>query len=113
MMAEDIAPSRLEKAKRLASEIINNLTSDRVGIIAYAASAIPVLPITTDYSTARMFLQSLNSDMLSSGTAVNQTINPIDFYDDDNQTNRVYVFFLGEDHEFQIKMYHKSLKIEG
>ena len=58
-MVEDIAPSRLEKAKRLASEIINNLASDRVGIIAYAASAILVLPITTDYSTARMFLQKL------------------------------------------------------
>lgn len=103
MLAEDIAPSRLEKAKRLASEIINNLGSDRVGIIAYAATAIPVLPITTDYSTARMFLQSLNSDMLSSqGTAVNQAINlSKDFFDDENQTNRVLCLLSdGEDHEF-------------
>ena len=103
MLAEDIAPSRLEKAKRLASEIINNLGSDRVGIIAYAATAIPVLPITSDYSTARMFLQSLNSDMLSSqGTAVNQAINlSKDFFDDENQTNRVLCLLSdGEDHEF-------------
>ena len=103
MLAEDIAPSRLEKAKRLASEIINNLESDRVGIIAYAATAIPVLPITSDYSTARMFLQSLNSDMLSSqGTAVNQAINlSEDFFDDENQTNRVLCLLSdGEDHEF-------------
>ena len=103
MLAEDIAPSRLEKAKRLASEIINNLGSDRVGIIAYAATAIPVLPITSDYSTARMFLQSLNSDMLSSqGTAVNQAINlSEDFFDDENQTNRVLCLLSdGEDHEF-------------
>ncbi len=103
MLAEDIAPSRLEKAKRLASQIINNLGSDRVGIIAYAATAIPVLPITSDYSTARMFLQSLNSDMLSSqGTAVNQAINlSKDFFDDENQTNRVLCLLSdGEDHEF-------------
>ena len=46
MLAEDIAPNRLEKAKRLASELINQLVSDRVGIIAYASSAIPHLPIT-------------------------------------------------------------------
>ena len=103
MLAEDIAPSRLEKAKRLASEIINNLGSDRVGIIAYAATAIPVLPITSDYSTARMFLQSLNSDMLSSqGTAVNQAINlSEEFFDDENQTYRVLCLLSdGEDHEF-------------
>ena len=41
MLAEDIAPNRLEKAKRLAGELINQLVSDRVGIIAYASSAIP------------------------------------------------------------------------
>ena len=116
MMAEDIAPSRLEKAKRLASEIINNLASDRVGIIAYAASAIPVLPITTDYSTARMFLQSLNSDMLSSqGTAVNQAINlSKDFYDDDNQTNRVLCILSdGEDHEFSDQDVSQVIKDRG
>tara|TARA_B100000925_G_C22010408_1_gene476055 strand:+ start:5330 stop:6370 length:1041 start_codon:yes stop_codon:yes gene_type:complete len=116
MLAEDIAPSRLEKAKRLASEIINNLASDRVGIIAYAASAIPVLPITTDYSTARMFLQSLSSDMLSSqGTAVNQAINlSKDFYDDDNQTNRVLCILSdGEDHEFSDQDVSQVIKDRG
>ena len=59
MLAEDIAPNRLEKSKRLASAIINQLASDRIGIIAYAAQAIPQLPITTDYGAAKMFLQAL------------------------------------------------------
>ena len=116
MLAEDIAPSRLEKAKRLASEIINNLGSDRVGIIAYAATAIPVLPITTDYSTARMFLQSLNSDMLSSqGTAVNQAINlSKDFFDDENQTNRVLCLLSdGEDHEFSDQDFSEIAEEKG
>ena len=116
MLAEDIAPSRLEKAKRLASEIINNLGSDRVGIIAYAATAIPVLPITSDYSTARMFLQSLNSDMLSSqGTAVNQAINlSEDFFDDENQTNRVLCLLSdGEDHEFSDQDFSEIAEEKG
>ena len=65
MLAEDIAPNRLEKSKRLVSAILNQLTSDRVGIIAYAAQAIPQLPITTDYSAAKMFLQALNTETVS------------------------------------------------
>ncbi len=104
MLAEDIAPNRLEKAKRLVSQTINELNSDRVGIIAYAASALPILPITTDYSTARMFLQSLNSDMLSSqGTAIIEAVKLAkDYYDDENQTNRVLCILSdGEDHEFE------------
>ena len=64
MLAEDIAPNRLEKSKRLVSAIINQLTSDRIGIIAYAARAIPQLPITTDYGAAKMFLQALNTCLL-------------------------------------------------
>lgn len=104
MLAEDIAPNRLDKAKRIVSQTINELNSDRVGIIAYAASALPILPITTDYSTARMFLQSLNSDMLSSqGTAIIEAVKLAkDYYDDENQTNRVLCILSdGEDHEFK------------
>lgn len=101
MLAEDIAPNRLEKAKRLVSEIINELASDRVGIIAYAGQAYPQLPITTDYGAAKMFLQSMNTDMLSSqGTAINQAIElAATYYDDEEQTNRVlFVISDGEDH---------------
>ncbi|NND15024.1 MAG: VWA domain-containing protein [Eudoraea sp.] len=101
MLAEDIAPNRLEKAKRLVSEIINQLTSDRVGIIAYAGQAYPQLPITTDYGAAKMFLQGLNTDMLSSqGTAINEAIELAStYFDDDEQTNRIlFIISDGEDH---------------
>ncbi|MEB8346095.1 VWA domain-containing protein [Flavobacteriaceae bacterium KMM 6898] len=101
MLAEDIAPNRLEKAKRLVSEIINQLASDRIGIIAYAGQAFPQLPITTDYGAAKMFLQSMNTDMLSSqGTAINEAINlATTYYDDEQQTNRVlFIISDGEDH---------------
>ena len=101
MLAEDIAPNRLEKAKRLVSEIINQLASDRIGIIAYAGQAFPQLPITTDYGAAKMFLQSMNTDMLSSqGTALNEAIELAStYYDDEEQTNRVlFIVSDGEDH---------------
>ena len=101
MLAEDIKPNRLEKSQQLVSRIIDKLGSDRVGIIAYAGKAFPQLPITTDYSAAKMFLQNLNTDMLSSqGTAINEAINLAKtYYDDDQQTNRVLVILSdGEDH---------------
>ncbi|WKX77793.1 VWA domain-containing protein [Zobellia laminariae] len=101
MLAEDIAPNRLEKAKRLVSEIINQLASDRIGIIAYAGQAFPQLPITTDYGAAKMFLQSMNTDMLTSqGTAINEAINlATTYYNDEEQTNRVlFIISDGEDH---------------
>jgi len=101
MLAEDIAPNRIEKAKRLVSEIINQLASDRIGIIAYAGQAFPQLPITTDYGAAKMFLQGMNTDMLSSqGTAIDQAIElATTFFDDEEQTNRVlFIISDGEDH---------------
>lgn len=101
MLAEDIAPNRLEKAKRLVSEIINQLASDRIGIIAYAGQAYPQLPITTDYGAAKMFLQNMNTDMLTSqGTAINAAIElATTYYDDEDQTNRVlFIVSDGEDH---------------
>ena len=101
MLAEDIAPNRLEKAKRLAGELINQLVSDRVGIIAYASSAIPHLPITTDYAAARLFLSSLDTNMISSqGTAISAAMRLAEtYFDDENQTNRVVCIISdGEDH---------------
>jgi Ca-activated chloride channel family protein len=104
MLAEDIAPNRLEKAKRIVSELINTLNNDRVGIMAYAASALPILPITDDYSTAKTFLQSLNTEMLSSqGTAIVESINLAQkFFDSEDQTNKVLCILSdGEDHEIE------------
>ncbi len=101
MLAEDVAPNRIEKAKRLVSEIINNLVGDRIGIIAYANQAIPQLPITTDYNAGKIFLRSLNTDMLSSqGTALNSALDlSSTYFNDNDQTNRVvFIFSDGEDH---------------
>jgi Ca-activated chloride channel family protein len=102
MLAEDIAPNRLEKSKQIISKIIDKLGSDRVGIIIYAGNAYPLLPITTDQAAAKMFLQNADPDMVSSqGTAINEALKLAkSFYDDDEQTNRfLFIVSDGEDHE--------------
>ncbi|PQV45250.1 Ca-activated chloride channel family protein [Jejuia pallidilutea] len=116
MLAEDIAPNRLEKAKQLVTQIINNLASDRVGIIAYAGKAFPQLPITTDYASAKMFLNNMNTDMLSSqGTAINEAIKlSKTYFDNDEQTNRVLIIISdGEDHSETAIDLAEEAKAEG
>ncbi|WPR72389.1 VWA domain-containing protein [Flavobacterium sp. NG2] len=101
MLAEDIAPSRLEKSKQLVSQIINQLGNDRIGIVAYAGSAFPVLPITTDYSVAKMFLQSMSPDMVSSkGTSLEEAIQlSATYFDDKSKTSKLLILISdGEDH---------------
>lgn len=101
MLCEDVAPSRMEKSKQVVSQIINQLAGDRIGIVAYAGSAFPVLPITTDYSVAKMFLQSMNTTMVSSqGTSLDEAIKlSSTYFDDDKQTNKLLILISdGEDH---------------
>ncbi len=116
MLAEDIAPNRLEKAKQIISKIIDKLGSDRVGIIIYAGNAYPLLPITTDHSAAKMFLQNASPDMVSSqGTAINEALKLAKtFFDDDTQTNRfLFIISDGEDHEKNADNIAKEILNEG
>ncbi|WP_432412154.1 vWA domain-containing protein [Rasiella sp. SM2506] len=102
MLAEDIAPSRIEKSKQLVTQILNSLGGDRIGIIGYAGSAFPQVPITTDFSSAKLFLNNMNTDMVSSqGTAINEAIQMAKtYYNDEEQANRVlFIISDGEDHE--------------
>ena len=101
MLAEDIVPNRLEKSKQLVNQIINTLNGDRIGIVAYAGKAFPQLPITTDYSSGKMFLQSMNTDMISSqGTAIDEAIQlATTYYDDESKIERILIIISdGEDH---------------
>ncbi len=101
MLAEDVAPSRLEKSKQIVSQIINQLGNDRIGIVAYAGSAFPVLPITTDYGVAKMFLQSMNTDIVSSqGTSLDEAIRlSATYFDEKSKTSKLLIMISdGEDH---------------
>ena len=101
MLAEDIAPNRLEKSKQIVSQIINNLGSDRIGIIAYSGSAFPILPITTDYNVAKMYLQSMNQGMISSqGSSLVEaiTLSKTYFEGSPNTSKLMIMVSDGEDH---------------
>lgn len=100
MLCEDVAPSRLDKSKQIVSQIINQLGSDRIGVVAYAGNAFPVLPITTDYSVAKMYLQSMNTDMVSSvGTSFDEAIRISSTFFDDKKTSKLLIMISdGEDH---------------
>ena len=102
MLAEDVAPNRLTRSKRIISEIINSLSTDRVGIVAYAAQAIPQVPLTTDFASVKNFLQVIDTDMLSSqGTSIDSALNlSVNFFDQNSDTNRILILISdGEDHD--------------
>ncbi len=103
MLAEDILPNRLEKSKRIVSELLNELVSDRIGIVVYAGNAYPQLPLTTDYSSAKLFLKGVDSDLVPrQGTDLGSAIDlSLEYFK--NVTGKknqcILVFSDGEDHE--------------
>ncbi len=116
MLAEDVAPSRLEKAKLIINNIIDKLGSDRVGIIIYAGNAYPLLPITSDHAAAKMFLANAHPDMVSSqGTAIGEAIKLAQtYYDNDEQTNRfLFVVSDGEDHTENTELFTEKAQEEA
>lgn len=101
MLTEDVIPNRLDKAKQIVFQLINHLKSDRVGIVVYAGSAAPLLPMTSDYGMVKMILSNIDTNMLSSqGTGIAQAIEVGVSYFDNNQSNKVLVLLSdGEDHQ--------------
>ena len=102
MLAEDVAPSRLDKAKLLISKTLGILGGDRVGIVAYAGSAYPALPITTDYVAAKMALNAANPNAVpSQGTNLAAALEySFAYFNPASPAGRfVVVFTDGEDHE--------------
>lgn len=116
MLAEDIAPNRLEKAKQIISQNINNFMGDRVGIIGYAGSAFPQIPITTDYASAKTFLRAMNTEMVSSqGSATSDAIELAKgYYNDANVLSRVLIVIGdGEDHGSEFQAAAETAAAEG
>jgi Ca-activated chloride channel family protein len=75
MLAEDVTPSRLEKSKKLISRLVDTFNNDKVGMIVFAGEAFTQLPITSDYVSAKMFLESINPNLISTqGTDIGAAI---------------------------------------
>jgi Ca-activated chloride channel family protein len=102
MRAEDLTPNRLEKAKLSVAKLIDKLNGDRIGIIVFAGEAYVQLPITTDYAAAKLFLESINTDMVSSqGTAIGKAIDMAveSFGKDEGKGKAIFIITDGENHE--------------
>lgn len=102
MLAEDLPPNRLENARRAIEQLIENLHNDRIGIIVFAGEAYVQLPLTTDYSAAKLFLSSINTNMVpTQGTAIGAAINlGLKSFDFRSATGKSLIIMTdGENHE--------------
>jgi Ca-activated chloride channel family protein len=102
MLSQDMAPNRLENAKRAIAQLIDNLHNDRIGIVVFAGEAYVQLPVTTDYSAAKLFLNTINTDMVpTQGTAIGAAIDMgLKSFDFKNGTGKAMILITdGENHE--------------
>jgi Ca-activated chloride channel family protein len=102
MLCEDIRPSRLERAKQAMSRLIDKLQNDRIGIVVFAGEAYVQLPITTDYSAAKLFLPSIEPDMIpTQGTAIGAAIDlSVKSFSENKKRNKALIIITdGENHE--------------
>ncbi|MGE0076490.1 MAG: VWA domain-containing protein [Bacteroidales bacterium] len=102
MLAEDIQPNRIERAKQSISQLVDRLTNDRIGLIVFSGDAYVQLPITNDYASAKMFLSSINPGMVpKQGTAIGSAINlAASSFNPESKTSKVIVIISdGENHE--------------
>lgn len=102
MLAEDLKPNRLTQAKRSIAKLISKLEGDRIGMIIFAGSAYVQLPITTDYSAAKLFLETVNTDIIpTQGTAIGDAISlGIESFGKEEGAGRsIIVITDGENHE--------------
>jgi Ca-activated chloride channel family protein len=116
MMAEDIKPNRLLKAKHELSGFIDRLKGDRIGIIAFAGDAFTQCPLTTDYSAAKMFTDLLDTSLIPiQGTAIAEAINrSLKSFPLESKAQKVLVIITdGEDHEAEVDKAVASAKEAG
>ena len=102
MLAEDYSPNRLERAKLAISRIVDKLRDDRIGLILFAGDSFVQLPITTDYVSAKMFLNSITTDSVPvQGTAIGDAINTAmrSFSVQSEKSRAIIVITDGENHE--------------
>ena len=102
MLAQDLSPNRLDRAKMAIENMINKLQGDRLGIIIFAGEAYVQLPITTDYSTAKLFLESINTKIVpTQGTNIADAINKAveSFGKDEGKNKAIVVITDGENNE--------------
>jgi len=102
MKAEDLSPNRLERAKQAIAKLLDKLEGDRIGIVVFAGEAYIQLPITTDYGAAKLFLETIDTDVIpTQGTAIGAAIRMSmeSFGQDQGKNKAIIVITDGENHE--------------
>ena len=102
MLAEDLQPNRLERAKQAISTMVDRLKNDKIGIVVFAGDAYIQLPLTVDHSAAKLFLRSINTEMIATqGTAIGKAINlaTASFSADTKSSKNIVIISDGEGHE--------------
>jgi Ca-activated chloride channel homolog len=102
MLAEDIQPNRLTRAKQAISRLVDNLDNDKIGLIVFAGDAYIQIPVTTDYISAKMFLSTINPNMVpKQGTAIGAAINLgiRSFSPGEGKSKAMIIITDGENHE--------------
>ena len=116
MLAEDVQPSRLEKAKRLVAQLVDRMQNDKVGMIVFAGDAFTQLPITSDYISAKMFLESIEPSLITKqGTAIAAAINLASrsFTPQEGVGRAIIVITDGENHEGGVSEAIKNVTDKG
>lgn len=116
MLAQDVAPSRLEKSKLLVENLVDHFHNDKIGLVVFAGDAFVQLPITSDYVSAKMFLQNTDPSLIAmQGTDLAQAINLSmnSFTQDKNVGKAIIVITDGEDHQGGALEAAKAAKDKG
>ena len=123
MMAEDIQPNRLERSKRIVTNLINELGSDRISLVVFAGSSYVQMPLTNDYSAVKLFLDQIDCSLISAqgtaiGDAINKAMETFGYGDPDrewvkNQGRAIVVISDGENFEDDAEAAARSAAGEG
>ena len=116
MLAEDIKPSRLTRAKVEVGELVENLDGDRVGLVFFAGAAFPQCPLTVDYAAARLFLSQAEPSMITAqGTNIESALSTaLELFDEERGAYRAILLVTdGEDFAGGVEEIGKQLQQEG
>ena len=116
MLAKDVAPSRLEKAKLELAGLVDKLKGNRIGIVAFAGEAVIQCPLTLDYNAVKLFLSTVSPNLISfQGTAIGKAIGVSTqaFADKEKDSKALILLTDGEDHDPETKRYVQQAKAAG
>ena len=116
MLAEDVAPNRLDRSKQMLSKLMDNMVNDKVGLVVFAGDAFVQLPITCDYVSAKMFLNTIKPDLIKTqGTAIGQALSTsIRCFGEQSEASRAIILITdGENHEDDAVAVAKRAKEAG